>query len=111
MIFTLDQSLVQPLRLALEGMREARVRRQAEQAAFDNSPDVIQFRSELEEVKRELQSADKNWLSLDRIARLENGELRVRLNPSGTLYNCGWYTIADLQAWVNDKGPIVERRS
>lgn len=55
-----------------------------------------------------LREAGKDWYSLSRCCRGEDGVLRVWLNPAEQRkYNFGWFTIDELREWAEGKGPIV----
>lgn len=61
----------------------------------------------LEEVKATLRDQGKEWHSLERWQWME-GEIRFWLNPyEQDLYRTGWFSIDDLIAWTQDRGPIV----
>lgn len=60
-------------------------------------------------IEDRLRKAGKDWFSL-RPQRGERGELRVLLNPVDQRNNkWGIYTIADLDAWIRDEGPVPNR--
>lgn len=67
-------------------------------------PELLQL---LEEVKKALSDQGKQWRSLERWQWID-GQIHFWLNPTDQeLYQLGWYTIDDLIAWTQDRGPVL----
>lgn len=68
--------------------------------------------AELEEIKKELHKAGKDWISLDKWIFTRDGEVRFWLNPwHQRENNFGYFTLDELRAWLNDdpNNPITKR--
>lgn len=62
-------------------------------------------------IEERLRAAGLRWFSL-RPRRLENGEIRVWLNPMEQhAFNSNWFTIADLDEWAKGRGPVVKAKA
>ena len=67
-------------------------------------PDLLRL---LEDVKSALTDQGKEWHSLERWQWMD-GEIRFWLNPNEQdIYRAGWFSIDDLIAWAQDRGPIM----
>lgn len=67
-------------------------------------PDLLRL---LDDVKSALTDQGKEWHSLERWQWMD-GEIRFWLNPSEQdIYRAGWFSIDDLIAWTQDRGPIM----
>lgn len=65
-------------------------------------------------IKERLKAAGRNWYALRPRWRNgeEAGELLAYLNPcEQKKYDCGWYTVAELDEWANGAGPVVDGRA
>lgn len=61
-------------------------------------------------IEERLRKAKKEWFALVP-KRCDDGSIRFWLNPvHQRTNNSGWYTVADLDAWIAGKGPVVEKR-
>lgn len=61
----------------------------------------------LEEVKVTLNDQGKEWYSLERWQWMD-GDIRFWLNPTDQFtYRPGWYSIDELIAWAQNRGPVV----
>lgn len=61
----------------------------------------------LDDVKVTLRDQGKEWHSLERWQWMD-GEIRFWLNPHAQdLYRTGWFSIDDLIAWSQERGPVV----
>lgn len=61
----------------------------------------------LEEVKATLRDQGKQWRSLERWQWMD-GEFHFWLNPTDQeSYQLGWYTIDELIAWTQERGPVL----
>jgi hypothetical protein len=61
----------------------------------------------LDDVKVTLRDQGKEWHSLERWQWMD-GEIRFWLNPhEQDIYRTGWFSIDDLIAWSQERGPIV----
>lgn len=90
----------------LAAVRDACSRRLLElrQPARRTLPELL---SMLEEVKSILRDQGKQWRSLERWQWMD-GQIRFWLNPTDQEnYQLGWYTIDELIAWTQERGPIV----
>lgn len=57
-------------------------------------------------IEKRLTAASKQWFALRPDYR-EDGTIRVFLNPMEQKQNnCGWFSVADLDAWITNEGPI-----
>lgn len=65
-------------------------------------------------VKQRLLAVGKSWFSLDKTCWADETKtgIRVWLNPAEQhTYSCGWYSLEDLELWVNNEGPVVSKRT
>lgn len=61
-------------------------------------------------IEEELRSAGKDWYALSP-RREKDGSIVFWLNPTAQrTYNCGWFTVAQLREWAQDKGPVMMAR-
>ena len=60
-------------------------------------------------IKSKLDKAGKKYFALSP-SRFDD-EIKFWLNPYDQKTNqCGWYTVKELEQWIDDKGPIMEMR-
>lgn len=102
-----------------EGWRLAKVA--IPEILADYSPDLLDARRErvmadifgLEALKKQLWPADKKWFSLGDSWSFnkENQQVRFWLNPvDKDRYQPGSYSLAELQQWLSDTGPMCSSR-
>jgi hypothetical protein len=61
----------------------------------------------LDDVKVTLRDQGKEWHSLERWQWMD-GEIRFWLNPHAQdMYRTGWFSIDDLIAWSQERGPVL----
>lgn len=66
------------------------------------------FVKKLDKVKTKLSKANKRWFSLNSVEK-HNGTWKVWLNPyNQSVDSSGWYTLEELELWLENKGPIVK---
>lgn len=84
---------------------------------FEEGRDILRARflkslDDLQELKKQLDQAGKHWIHLGTWTYdAENDTIRFLLNPiQQERYEYGWYTLDELRLWLDDKGPVTERR-
>lgn len=56
-----------------------------------------------------LERAGKNYFALSPRWNEDKTDVEYWLNPvEQSMYNYGWFTLADLEAWIKDEGPIIK---